>query len=221
MSTVATREVCLHPSMPRGGLVQCADCHGLFRDDKKLVSVSKIVGMLPQEPCSECKFPMWGDHDPRGCSVKKNIENAKERGSQVDALFSAYVMGKLSKFPIGTRDDSEALFNKLADWFDKQRFTDVEAQVLVGDDEVGGVLDLRVDGMILDIKAVYDPSPTHAIQVAGYAFLGNADRCGILHVTARHNTPRLITLDRERVVDDFLMCRQMWRTAERLKRLKL
>lgn len=226
MSTVAAPTPCFHPSLIRGPqAAQCPDCFGLYKGDKRLVSVSRIIGVWPQEPCSSCHWPIYSDHQA-GCSVKANIDNARERGRQVDSLFSAYVIGKLDKIPAGTRKDvydveGNGLLQKLMTWFDKQRFADVESQVVVADDECGGVLDLRLDGMIVDLKATSKISPTHAIQVGGYVSLDVfASRkwpkgAAILHVTERLATPKLIPLKMDEVAGDFETCRDLYRVVQR------
>lgn len=207
------------PDTPR----QCPEHFGLWRGDKRLTSVSKIVGMWPQEPCSQCGMPIYSDHVPN-CRVKAAFENARERGSEVDTLFGKYVMGKLTAIPAGVREDSRNLFMKLKLWFDKQKFSNVESQVLVADNEVGGVLDLRLDGMILDLKCTYDISPTAAIQVGGYAALDDASRApeyrgklkaGILHCSERFTEPKLKLFDVQQIMDDFATCRAMWKLVNR------
>lgn len=206
---------------------QCPQHFSLWRGDKRLVSVSKIVGMWPQDPCSTCHWPIYSDHAP-GCIVKRNIDNANRRGREVDSLFSAWVVGKLDRIPAGVGKDSRELFVKLTKWFDKQNFSSVESQVLVADEEVGGVLDLRLDGMIVDLKCTYDVSESYPIQVGGYLALDNAtavaakekraaSRGAILHCTERLSEPKFISLDTVRVISDFMTCREMWKLVDRVK----
>lgn len=199
------------------GLRQCPEHFSLWDNGVRLTSVGRIVGMFPQEPCNQCGMPIYSDH-VAGCRVKAAIENAKERGSEVDVLFGQYVTGRLSKIPAGTREDVRSLFMKLKVWFDAQNYSSVESQVIVSDGEVGGILDLRVDGMILDLKCTYDVSPTHGIQVGGYVTLEKRDvrGAGILHVTERFAAPRLIPLDVDTITADFAACRKMYEVVARL-----
>lgn len=198
---------------------QCPTHFSLFKGMKRLTSVSRIAGMYPLDPCVSCGWPIFSAHQA-GCAVRAAIDNAAIRGREVDALFSAWVMDQ--PLPENAREDSAALFYKLCKWFDKQGFVKAETQVLVADDEVGGILDLRVDGMIIDLKATYDVSPTAAIQVGGYCSLDNewldpiAD-AAILHVTARLAEPKLIRLDLKRILEDFGVCREMWKLTQRTK----
>jgi hypothetical protein len=201
---------------------QCPEHFSLWRGDRRLISVGKIVAMWPQEPCSGCGMPIYSNHIG-ACPVKANIDNAKERGSEADNLFGRYVMGKLHAIPAGTREDvanknGTGLLQKLIRWFDAQKFSSVESQVVVADEEVGGVLDLRADGMILDLKCTYDVSPTHKIQVGGYVALDKTvKKAAVLHCTERFAAPRLLYLDVAEIVSDFTTCRKMWQLVNRKK----
>ena len=183
--------------------VQCPDHKGIFKNGKRLISVGKIVGLLPQPPCNMCGAASYGEHERRSkdgkhCDVYEKIVNAQERGSQCDELFSKWVIGKLTDIPKKTRHDvydeigGTGLLQKLMRWFNKQKFTKVESQVVVGDDEVGGVLDLRFDGIVYELKSVYDVTSQHFIQCAGYSDLIDDNEFGVvLHVSERFPEPRL------------------------------
>ena len=119
------------------------------------------------------------------------LENARLRGVEVDTLFSAYVIGKLQRIPAGTRMDARDLFLKLVYWFDEQHFTRSESQILVAGDDHAGTMDLRLDGMVVDLKCTYDVSDMHRLQTAGYAALAGTLDAAVLHVTARYPEPRL------------------------------
>lgn len=202
-------------------LRQCKTCYRIFRGDKRLVSVSRVLALWPQEPCSSCAWPIYSDHQP-GCSVKLAIDNAQERGSAVDALVTAYVRGTLKCIPAGTRKDVVELFWKAKAWLDKHTCITREAQVVVGDDKFGGVLDLFLDGVILDLKCVHDLRPTHPVQVGGYVTLHRAmgyfpRGAGILHVTERFKEAKLIPLDVSQITWDFEALRQAWSVVDRRK----
>lgn len=143
------------------------------------------------------------------------LENARDRGASVDELLTSYVRGTLHVFPAGTRRDAIALFEKARAWYDKQGFGGAEAQVLLGGDDHCGVADLRIHGLILDLKSTYDVSDTHIMQVAAYASLdSDCDDYDILQVTERHKEARLTTYG-QREVDDWRTMLSHWRMVER------
>lgn len=202
-------------------LRQCRTCHKIYRGDKRLTSVSRVLSVWPQDPCSSCGWPIYSDHQP-GCSVKLAIDNAKERGSAVDALVSGYVKGTLKCIPAGTRKDAVELFWKAKAWIDRHACLHREAQVLVGDDQIGGVLDLSLDGTVIDLKCSYNLEPTHPVQVGGYVTLRAAmgqvtPEAGILHVTERFKEAKYIPLKVSEITADFESLRQAWSVVERRK----
>ncbi len=181
------------------GVRQCPEHFKLWRGAVRLTSVSRIVG---------ASFPL-----PPGIPPDV-LESARERGEQVDKLFASYVLGKLKAFPVGTREDSRRLFDKAADWYDKQSFKRVEVQVLLGCEDYGGVLDFRFDGVPLDLKATYNVEQSARMQVAAYTVLDpvnnkNHDvlrkpgdhQAFILHVTDRFKEARVIPLAQEDFAD--------------------
>lgn len=176
--------------------VLCLDHHRYFRAGIELASVTKIVGsILPTD---------WDRIRP------EVLENARHRGQVVDALLSAYVIGELDEIPAGTRTDAEALFYKAQNWFDKQNFRDVQSQILLSGPDHAGTLDLRFDGMVVDLKCTSKVEETARLQVAAYADLATPWRpaqhpAAILHVTERYAEARLVPL----VAQDY----EDWRTA--------
>lgn len=144
------------------------------------------------------------------------LENARDRGNQVDALITAYVMGKLTEYPIGTRHDAKDLFEKFQTWWDKQRFKNVSAQAVVHDEEIAGAIDLKADGAIFDVKCTSALMPAHRIQVAGYLELdSHAEGGALIHLTKRYKTPRFepITMSDQA---DWDVVRDFWRLKRRL-----
>lgn len=180
--------------------IQCPEHYRLWKGGRRLVSVGSII---------RASFPMDPSIPP------DKLENARERGEQVDRLFAAYVMGKLTKIPAGTRCDASDLFLKLRMWFDRQNFSKVEAQVVLGDDDHGGVLDLRLNGTPMELKATYNIESTHRLQLAGYCTLLRdgmvVPRGHILHVTERYEEPRMVPLERQDYEDwdALLACHRM------------
>lgn len=181
-----------------------------------MTSISRVVGLWPQEPCTSCGWPIYSEHLPN-CLVRQKIDNANERGKQADALLSAYVVGKLQRIPAGTRRDAIVLFEKARQWFDRQGFRKVESQVLLADDEIGGLCDLRLDGMIVDLKCVYELRPSYAVQIGGYCELDGTspDRAAILHVTERFAEARLIELKAYEIAADWHTLREAWTMIQR------
>ena len=161
-------------------VIQCPEHFRLYRGGRRLASVGSII---------RASFPMDPSIPP------DKLENARERGEQVDRLFCAYVTGMLERIPAGTRSDARDLFLKLRVWFDRQDFHSVDSQIVLGDHDHGGVLDLRLDGVPVDLKATYNVEHTHRLQVAAYCDLDGGKHGRILHVTERYSEPRLIDLD--------------------------
>lgn len=179
--------------------IQCPEHFHIFSGGRRLTSVGRIIST---------SFPL----DP---GIPADVlENARDRGDVVDKLFGAWLLGNLDRIPLGTREDAKALFDKLRRWFDAQSFTTVDVQVLLGCEDHGGVLDLRFDGLPVDLKATYDVLHTHRLQVAAYSAMCNSDDGAILHVTERIAQPRLVHLD-QRDHDDWRTLRDCWRMIQR------
>lgn len=182
---------CIEWDKSNTGIRQCPEHFRIFNGDKRLTSVGRIVG---------ASFPL-----PPGIPADV-LESARERGSEVDRLFAAYVLGNLKAIPAGTRNDSRELFLKAKAWYDRQNFKAIEVQVLLGCEDHGGVLDFRFDGVPLDLKCTYNVEHSARMQVAAYGRLdwdANADtpddvpNGNILHVTERYKEARLVPLVRE------------------------
>lgn len=187
MSTVTIPPTCQCGSIGRTDLRQCPDHHHIWRGDVRLTSVGRIVAH---------SFPL----DPSIPADK--LENARDRGSEVDKLFAAYVLGKLDRIPAGTRKDVfkdeapyDGLLQKLMKWYDQQGFLKIESQVLLGGEDHGGVLDLKFNGVPVELKSTYEILDSHRLQVAGYDRLGDStNMAAILHVTERLKEPRLVPI---------------------------
>jgi len=101
----------------------CSTCHKYWRGDKELVSVTRLVKTV---------WPFKPDFSQAQPEV---LENARDRGVVVDALFSAYVNGKLDTIPPGTRTDAIDLFFKLRQWWDG-RHKQARSQVIIAADAI-------------------------------------------------------------------------------------
>lgn len=198
MSAILDRAPCDCASIGKPAeLWQCPHFH-IFRGDRRLTSVSRIVG---------ASFPL-----PPGIPPDV-LESARERGSEVDALFAAYVLGKLDRIPAGTRNDSRDLFLKAKAWYDRQSFKTVEVQVLLGTDDYGGVLDFRCDGVPLDLKCTHRVEHSARMQVAAYGALCMRESF-ILHVTERLKEAHIVALTQEDASDwDIIL--EHWRMQVR------
>ncbi len=180
---------------------RCDEHHRYWLGPKELASVSSVL---------RSTWPIAPDFSKADPAV---LDNAKDRGIVVDALFSAYVNGTLTHIPAGTRSDAVALFMKLRKWWDNrpERYL-AKAQVILADDEIAGTCDIQTPELILDIKATYNVEPVYSIQLGAYASLqGDQPEIGILHVTERFPEPKLIVLNTGDCLHDWEILRSMWR----------
>ncbi len=194
---------CTCGSIGRQDLRQCQEHHHIWRGDRRLASIGSIVyASFPRDPTIPPAV----------------LENARDRGSETDRLFAAYVRGELQAIPAGTRKDSLALFLKLQKWYDRQNFKTVEVQVLLGGEDHGGVLDFIFNGMPIDLKATAKVEHSHRIQTALYSWLIDQRAHGaILHVTERLAEPRLVPLTGEDFTDAEIILAH-WRMLQRRTR---
>lgn len=190
----------------------CQEHHVYYRGDKELFSVSKVL---------KTAWPFKPDFSAAPAEV---LENARERGTAVDMLFSAYVNGKLISIPAGTRVDAAELFLKLKVWWDKEYGGpgNGKSQVILADDQVAGTCDLLPpDERILDVKATYDVEAMYELQLGAYAdlhfsqFQKPVKALGILHVTKRFREPKLIKIDMANAIKDWLLIRDVFFMAKR------
>lgn len=165
------------------------------------------------------------------------IENARHRGSETDALFSAYINGTLREIPAGTRLDvydpnqpHAGLLQKLMKWWDKQGIR-ARTQVMLHDDAIAGTADIVPPGAVWDLKCTHNLEASYEAQLGAYGHLalnvmaGNDVRrrgqffkmpdLAIIHVTARFPEPRLVEIDAERAIDDWLALRRVFKIGQR------
>lgn len=179
--------------------VQCPEHFKLWRGGRRLTSVRRII---------HATFPL----DP---SIPPDVlENARDRGEQTDRLFAEWLRGKLDCIPADTRDDSKALFDKLVGWFQKQDFAKIQVQVVLGGEDHGGVVDLIIDDMVVDLKCTSKVEHTHRLQVAAYANLMDSTRGQVLHVTSRLKEPKFVPMVSQDY-DDWRTLLDCWRMARR------
>lgn len=215
-------------SLSSDDITYLPETHQYFRGLKQLASVTTVL---------RSTWPVKPDFSAADSGV---IENARERGSDTDALFSAYVNGTLTEIPAGTRLDvynpeppHDGLLQKLMKWWDKSPVyrNGASAQVILADDEVAGTCDvltrrhetadpnILTAPTILDVKCTYDIEPTYPIQLGLYGLLyeamyGVLPLMGIVHVTKRFAEPKVIAVGPE-AIDDAITVRAMWRMVNR------
>jgi len=187
----------------------CEEHHVYKRAGKRLVSCTQLLKRVWAFP------PDFSKADPAV------LENARDRGIAVDALFTSYVRGQLTAIPAGTREDAMELFWRLKKWHDAQKFASAQAQVILADDEVAGMTDLRADGWLYDVKCTYNIEPMYHLQLGLYAILHHATYgepvkgLAIVHVTKRHDKPKIIKLDLHDCVRDASTLREAYLIAVR------
>lgn len=213
MSTIIAACGCGSIGAPADTVRQCLEHHRYWRGDKELMSVTKVIkGTWPLKP----------DYSRAKPEV---LENARDRGVVVDALFSAYINGTLDKIPAGTRTDAKDLFLKLMKWWDKNG-EPARAQVILADGEIAGTCDILTRNRILDVKCTYNIEATYPLQLGAYADLYSETyldiwesegppALGILHVTERFAEPKLIEFSSEEVEEDWRTLRDTWRMVKR------
>ena len=158
------------------------------------------------------------------------IENARERGAELDALVTSYLNGTLHAIPAGIREDTKELFLKFLDWWgicrEARDWGKVTPQVMLSDGEYAGTCDLLFEnGTIIDIKCKWDLDFQCELQLGGYAdlYLDNPVNhpaiceVGILHLTKRLAKPKLIMLNEVQCVQDWRTIRDMHRLLRRAK----
>jgi hypothetical protein len=187
----------------------CDEHHSYWRGTKRLLSVSHVL---------RSTWPYKPDFSAAPPGV---IENARERGSQVDVLFTRYLRGQLKAFPADTREDSMELFFRLKRWWDGRKWDAVQAQVILADDEIAGMCDVLADDWVYDLKTTHDIEPMYHLQLGAYAQLHFATYqkpvkgIGIIHVTKRYATPKLIKLDMYECLQDWATLRECYSMAAR------
>lgn len=186
-----------------------AETHTYRRGLQTLASVSSVIRETwPVKPS-------WDQVDPAV------IANARDRGIEVDTLFSAWINGTLSEIPVGTREDAKDRFLALMEWWPRHPAT---AQVLLADDEIAGQSDLIYSGHIRDLKNTAAIESTYSLQLGGYAALYEAqhgrlpESLGVIHVTQPKGKPvqiREVLFDVSVAVSEWRLLREMWRLVRR------
>lgn len=193
------------------GVRFCASCHKYWRNDIRLISVSQVL---------KATWPIPPDFSKADPAV---LENARDRGIQVDALFSRYVNGTLDciRKSDGWRADAVQLFFKLRRFWDSRKHDSPKAQVILADNEIAGTCDILDGDTIYDLKATYNVEKTYHLQLAAYAelhfatFQRPAKTLAIIHVTERYPEPKIIKVDIPSTLQDWATLRQMWSMVRR------
>jgi len=188
------------------------DQHRYYRGLQELVSVTKVIRETwPVKPS-------WDGVD------QAVIDNARERGVEVDQLFTGWINGTLRSIPAGTREDAVERFLELRKWWlathgDAQ----VSAQVILADDEIAGQVDV-LGGFIYDLKNTAQIETTYSMQLGAYADLHEKQfgklpsGLGVIHVTQAKDKPvkvRLVEFDVMIAVNEWRLLRQFWQMVRR------
>lgn len=201
--------VCASIGAPADIVRFCEECHRYWKGDKELKSVTKVL---------KTTWPFKPDFSRADPMV---LENARDRGCVVDSLFTAYLRGHLKAIPRGTRTDAVELFFRLKRWWDERKHDSVQSQVILADDEIAGTCDVLADDWIYDVKSTYDIEPMYELQLGAYAQLHFASfqkpvkGIGIIHVTNRYATPKLVKIDLHTALQDWATLRECYRMAQR------
>lgn len=205
----------------------CDTHHAYFRGTKRLTSVTQVLKVWPRKPCDSCQWPIYSDHQA-GCFVKRRVDEARERGIEVDRLLSQWLSGKLERVPANTREDSRDLFLRLIQWWNVKEMGTPKTQVILADDEIAGCCDLLFNDHrgIIDLKCTYEIDPTYPIQLAAYAdlhaatFGTNVPEISVLHVTKRFLEPKVVKVDMVQAMDDWRAVKEFWRVYRRREKGK-
>lgn len=165
----------------------------------------------------------WPQFKPDYSQVKPEVlENARERGIEVDALFSQYVNGTLDVIRKGMwRTDAVQLFFKVRRWWDARKHDEAKAQVILADDEVAGTCDIVDGDTIYDLKCTSKISSAYHLQLAAYGELHYATfrrpvkKLAIIHITEKFPEPKIVTVDLVEAMQDWMTMRQFWRMVSR------
>lgn len=183
------------------GLTFCEECHRYWRGGEEVPSVTRIVReVLPSS---------YEGVDPAV------IENARERGVEVDTWFCRWLVGDAEEIGDGVlREDSAKILTGLC-----EAWPEIAAKSIAGfaDFEPEMKVQHRVDGgsyagtadmfcdlgslwrpAVIDLKCTYEPLISHVVQLGAYAKALNADPY-LLHAP-KHRNPRLIRLDKAKAV---------------------
>lgn len=217
MSTAAVSATCLCGSLSKE-VVLCPDHHQYHREGRQLASVSSVLrGVWPEKP----------DYSN---APADRLENARDRGVEVDALFCAWIEGRLERVPAGgARVDSAALLWKLCTWWRIEHSGhSATTQVILADHDMAGTCDLIIGngdpvigGGVWDLKTTYNIEPSYALQVGLYGLLYEAqygiapEALGIIHLTERFKVPKVINLPVAETMADAALIRDTWRMAQR------
>ncbi len=159
--------------------------------------------------------PSWDQVDPAV------IENARERGVEVDSLFSAWLNGTLDRIPAGMREDARDRFLALTEWWSHGA---AKAQVILADDEIAGQADIVLPTAIYDLKNTAQIESTYSLQLGAYADLYEKehgrlpDALGVIHVTHPKGKPvsiKVIHFDVAIAVSEWRLLRQFWTLVKR------
>lgn len=202
------------------GIRFCKDEHRYWNNDVELTSISRVMDVWPVPPS-------W-KRDGVNMEV---IENARDRGETVDALFSSWVIGALKAIPPDTRQDAVDRFKALMDWWNGKPFGEVmwlQSQMIVYDDELAGTIDLVVRTQagiaIYDLKNTSSLESTHSLKLGAYAELyplRPVVAIGDIQVTQARGKPVKIQVheyELSTALSEWRIVREFWNLSQRKSR---
>jgi hypothetical protein len=200
-------EVACTCESPDKTLRLCAACHRYWMDGRELVSVSRVI---------EAVYPKksFDGADPAV------IENARERGSRVDAYMSEYLRTGNVTTAEDERPDVRERLDILIGWFDVNiGAVHVDCQQIVTDGNVAGMPDFGFtwNGVrrLIDLKCTSAPEKAWALQLGAYATLAETTEpgysvgvCEVLHIS-----PKRYKSGVKLIQYDPMIVRRQWRDA--------
>lgn len=185
----------------------CAEHHAYYRGAGRLSSVTGVLRTV---------IPV--DYSAVDPAV---LENARERGIQVDDLASRYVVGGLDRIPAGTRRDAVELFFRFREWWDNHKHGEIRSQVMLCDTDIAGTADIIDGETIYDVKATYSVDPIYELQLAAYAELHEimyqrpVKHVAVIHLTKRKPKAHIHKIDLPQASQDWQAIRAAYRVIKR------
>ena len=169
---------------------------------RKLASVSQVINTV-------FNLKSWDGVDPA------IVENARIRGSAVDAYLTRYVRNQRLDILNELEDVTQRVVIAHRIWEQEFHGLPAEPQKIVYslEDGIAGTMDFFVDNrIVVDLKNTYSLEKSVVLQLGAYVEYAPVDpppsRCGIIHVS-----PKVYRNGGKWIEYDVAMCRTYWRAA--------
>jgi hypothetical protein len=167
---------------------------------RKLASVSSVISTV-------YNLKSWDGVDPAV------VENARVRGSAVDAYMASYVRNQRLEILNELADVTERVVIAHRVWEQEFHGLPAEPQLIVYslEDGVAGTMDFFVDRrVVVDLKNTYSKERGWILQLGSYCDYAptKAERAGIIHVS-----PKTYPKGGAWIEFDVAECRRYWRMA--------